>query len=206
MNNHYFIELFEKRLSEYTGAPYVVLVDSCTNAIFLSLQYKLMLGESTDIVSIPRHTYIGVAMQILHCGLKIKFNDDNWSGKYQIGNLGVYDYAVGLEKGIYSSGEYQCISFQQKKKLNIGKGGAILCDSKEAYEKLKRMSHDGRDSSVGVKDDNDIILGWHMNMTPEEAAKGVLKINQINESFPLGKWNDYPDISNIKLFKGICGG
>ena len=41
MNNNDFILMFEKLLSEYTGAPYVVLTDSCTNALFLSLKLKL---------------------------------------------------------------------------------------------------------------------------------------------------------------------
>ena len=31
---------FEKELSEYTGAPYVVSVDSSTNALFLSCYRK----------------------------------------------------------------------------------------------------------------------------------------------------------------------
>ena len=31
---------FEKRLADYTGAPYVVTVDNQSNALFLSLMYE----------------------------------------------------------------------------------------------------------------------------------------------------------------------
>jgi dTDP-4-amino-4,6-dideoxygalactose transaminase len=31
---------FEKRLSDYTGAPYVVTVDNQSNALFLALMYE----------------------------------------------------------------------------------------------------------------------------------------------------------------------
>ena len=33
-------EDFEKSLSDYTGAPYVVTVDNQSNALFLSLYYE----------------------------------------------------------------------------------------------------------------------------------------------------------------------
>jgi dTDP-4-amino-4,6-dideoxygalactose transaminase len=32
---------FERRLGEYTGAPYVITVDNQSNALFLSLYYNL---------------------------------------------------------------------------------------------------------------------------------------------------------------------
>jgi dTDP-4-amino-4,6-dideoxygalactose transaminase len=35
---------FEKALSEYTGAPYVVTVDNQSNALFLSLMYEKVCG------------------------------------------------------------------------------------------------------------------------------------------------------------------
>ena len=33
-------EEFEKQLSDYTGAPYVVTVDNMSNALFLALYYE----------------------------------------------------------------------------------------------------------------------------------------------------------------------
>jgi len=31
---------FEETVADYTGAPYAVAVDSCTNALFLCLKYN----------------------------------------------------------------------------------------------------------------------------------------------------------------------
>ena len=203
MNNNYFIKLFEERIAEYTGSPYVVLVDSCTNAIFLTLQYLKKTTKINGAVDIPNRTYIGVGQQIIHCELKLGFKEIKWFNSYKIGKLPVFDCAVGFNKNMYVGGQYQCLSFQQKKKLNIGKGGAILCDDVDAYKTLKRMAHDGRDGSIPVKDDEGIIMGWHMNMTPEDAARGILLLNQLNDDMDTGNHNMYPDISKYSCFKGL---
>ena len=39
-------EDFEKSLSDYTGAPYVVTVDNQSNALFLSLYYEKNIKKS----------------------------------------------------------------------------------------------------------------------------------------------------------------
>jgi len=198
-NNNDFITLFEQRLSEYTGAPYVVLTDSCTNAIFLSLKYlqkhSYVPVQATELL-IPKRTYISVPQAIINAGFTPIFNKKSWKGKYKIGNLPIYDCAVGFKKNMYKEGQYQCLSFQQKKTLGIGKGGAILLDNKEAYDTLKRMAWDGRDSSVSVINDMHITHGYHMNMIPDDAAKGVLILNQLPEKTKQGTYKDYPNISN----------
>ena len=52
MKNVYDITLeFEKSLSAYTGAPYVVTVDNQSNALFLSLMYENIKGEEITIPS-----------------------------------------------------------------------------------------------------------------------------------------------------------
>ena len=73
----------------------------------------------------------------------------------------------------------------------------------EDYKILKRMSWDGRDSSISVKEDlNNIILGYHMNMIPDDAAKGILLLNQYQYNFEDFKgFDNYPDISQINFFK-----
>jgi len=195
MNNHFFIDLFEQRLGEFTGSPYVVLTDSCTNAIFLSLMYLKNYKSFTETeVTVPKQTYIGVAQSIINAGLKVKFQDEKWVGSYRIEKTPIIDAAVGFKKNMYKEGMV-CLSFQQKKSIPIGKGGAILLDSEESYCKLKRMSWDGRDASKSVKEDiSNIIHGYHMNMIPDDAAKGVLKLNQYVET-KFGSYADYPDIS-----------
>lgn len=202
MNNHYFIELFERELSEFTGAPYVVLTDSCTNALFLCLVHFKKQYKAPDCITIPMQTYIGVAQSILHAGYKISFKDEPWVGSYKLNGVPIEDSAVGFKKNMYhykstanSLGGMMCISFQQKKSLPIGKGGAILLDNLSDYNTLKRLAWDGRDASKPVKDDADIILGYHMNMTPDDAAKGLLLLNNYKGDTLVGNNNNYPNIS-----------
>jgi dTDP-4-amino-4,6-dideoxygalactose transaminase len=199
-NNNDFVELFEQKLCEYTGAPFAVAVDKCTNAILLSLEY---FNDKSVVLSIPSQTYISVPMTLLNLGYKIIFEDKKWKGSYRIGKTCVYDYAVGFEKDMYVSGQIQCLSFQQKKRLPIGKGGAILLDDENMYKKLKRMRHDGRDSSIPVSKENpnDIIMGYHMYMSPDEAVKGILLMNQLTNTYNLGSYKDYPNLKSFPIFK-----
>lgn len=204
MNNNNFITMFEKRLSEYTGAPYVVLTDSCTNALFLSL--KLLQNKNiikTKDIIIPNRTYISVPQTIIHCGLNPLYNDSYWIGTYELGKTNIMDCAVGFKPNMYIKNKYMCLSFQQKKAIKIGKGGAILLDNIDDYNTLKRMAWDGRDSSKSVLDDIDnIILGYHMNMIPDDAVKGVLLLNQYNFNLnDIKSCNDYPNIEQINYFK-----
>jgi dTDP-4-amino-4,6-dideoxygalactose transaminase len=76
----------------------------------------------------------------------------------------------------------QVISFQFKKRIPIGKGGVILTDDEEAAKMLKLMSYDGRDLTVPYDDENHIkTMGYHMYMTPEDAARGILLMDQTPE-------------------------
>ena len=193
-NNHFFIDLFEYRLGQFTGASSVVLVDSCTNAIFLSLMYLKTYDSVSDIISIPKQTYVSVPQSVINAGLSVAFDDRNWVGHYQLTGTPVVDAAVGFSRNMYTGG-MMCVSFQQKKALSIGKGGAILLDDPIAAEKLRRMAWDGRDASNSVADDLPYIIpGYHMNMIPDDAATGILKLN----TYPgdkIGSYADYPDIS-----------
>jgi dTDP-4-amino-4,6-dideoxygalactose transaminase len=42
-------EDFEKALSDYTGAPYVITVDNQSNALFLALMYEKVCGVEITI-------------------------------------------------------------------------------------------------------------------------------------------------------------
>lgn len=196
-NNDDFITLFEKRLSDFTSAPYVVLTDSCSNAIFLALKYFSSKVNFGEIITIPKNTYISVAQSIIHAGFTTEFVEIKWKETYELGNTNIMDCALGFKNNMYIQGKVMCLSFQQKKALNIGKGGAILLDNEEDYKILKRMTWDGRDSSKPVS--NDVpILGYHMNMTPDDAARGVLLLNQLTDEIIISKlksYNEYPDIS-----------
>ena len=73
---HKITEDFEKALSDYTGAPYVVTVDNQSNAIFLSLYYEknVLKSLNSEYIEIPNRTYPSVPCEIIHAGLKVKFS------------------------------------------------------------------------------------------------------------------------------------
>jgi dTDP-4-amino-4,6-dideoxygalactose transaminase len=56
-------EDFEKVLSDYTGAPYVVTVDNQSNALFLSLTYENIKGKE---ITIPSRTTRYFIINIKH--------------------------------------------------------------------------------------------------------------------------------------------
>jgi dTDP-4-amino-4,6-dideoxygalactose transaminase len=204
LNNDDFIVEFEQRLASYTGAPYVVAVDRCTNAILLAVVSTL---PAPATVTLPRHTYLSVPMTLILHGYTVQFVDNDWVGSYNIGNTSVYDCAVGFDEGMYKPGQIQCLSFQQKKRLPIGKGGAILLDDVNLYHKLQRLRHDGRNSRISVQeemgvDPDSITIGYHVNMSPDEAARGILLLNQLQPSHTTGGYANYPDISTLRCFKG----
>lgn len=188
------VGIFEEKLADYAGSKYAVTTDSCSNAIFLALKYKKITGK----VVIPKNTYASVPMQIIHAGAKPVFEHYEWQGIYPLGDSGIWDSAARFTKGMYVGGEgLQCLSFQIKKRLPIGRGGAILTDNFDAYQKLKLMTYDGRDLTTAY-DSKDHVksLGWHFYLTPEDSARGILLMDMLPEHNPDTMTSDhYPDLT-----------
>ena len=52
-NPYKIVKMFEEEVCEYTGAPFAVAVDSCTNALFLSLVYMNHMGNlESDVYNV----------------------------------------------------------------------------------------------------------------------------------------------------------
>ena len=173
------MDIFEKEIAEYAGSKYAVAVDCDTNAIFLVLKY---LNEYKKVINIPKHTYISVPKIIITAGYKnIELGDREWSGLYQLKPLNLWDSAGRFTRNMYiGDGAFQTLSFQIKKRLPIGRGGMILTDDKEAYEWLIKARYDGRDITKSQDEDDISIFGYHMYMTPEDAARGLILFNHLN--------------------------
>lgn len=200
-NNPYkIVKLFEDEISHYTGAPYVVTVDSCTNALFLICKYL-----KVETVTIPSQTYLSVPQSIIHAGGEVIFdktpNSNHWGGVYQLKPYPIYDAAKRFTSGMYIPNSYMGLSFHIKKQLPIGKGGAILCDDEKAYEWFKKARYEGR-SEKYYKDDDIEFLGWNMYMTPQQASQGL----SMMQSYPkhkedLKEVNGYRDLTEFTVFK-----
>lgn len=192
MNPYKVVLDFEDLLASFVGSKYAVAVDSCTNAIFLCCTY-LKVSE----VTIPARTYVSVPCSIIHAGGKVKFDDFEWVGSYQLKPYPIYDAAPQLSKGMYIPGTYQCISFSGNKPLKIGKGGMIFTDDSEANKWFRLARYEGR-NEVPLMEDSFQMLGWNMYMTPEQAARGLFLasyLEDINVVRPT-----YPDLSKFKIY------
>ncbi len=200
------INIFETNLALFAGSKYCVTVDTCSNALFLCIKYiREKYKHFPDTITIPNRTYISVPMQIIHSGCKVEFEDVEWSGMYQLKPYPIYDAATRFTRGMFIGGNnLQVASFQIKKRLPIGKGGAIFTNDKDAYEWLKLATYDGRDLNTQYMSDEHVkMIGWHYYMTPEDAARGQLILDSFTElDMPdTGGSNNYFDLSTHKLFK-----
>ena len=201
------VNKFEHLIADYAGSNYAIAVDSCTNALFLSLKYcKDVLKYNDEFVEIPKRTYISVPMQAIHAGYKIKFLDKSWSGAYKLDSLPIVDSAQRFCSQMYEEDTFYCLSFNYKKILSTGKGGMILTNDEYAAEWFKRMRYDGRPSIYY----NDMLkmpvkeVGYHMYMTPEQAVTGIQNFYSLDKSRNSDSScsKDYKvDLSTLECFK-----
>jgi dTDP-4-amino-4,6-dideoxygalactose transaminase len=198
-------QAFERALSKYTGAPYVVCVDNESNALFLALTYEGIQGRT---IQIPCRTYPSVPCEIIHAGGWVQFapvDGVTLKGAYLLKGSHVIDSALRFTTNMYVPNTYMCLSFTGPyKHLKLGKGGAILTDSKAAYDWFKRARFSGR-RECSYHDDNLDMLGWNFYMMPEIAARGLLLMTQFYDfnGEPIknkDKELPYPDLSQFPIY------
>lgn len=227
MRPYQVVEDFEQALCEYTGAPYAVTVTSCTMALLLAVAWhvahrrflateadRLLSLEELE-VSIPRRTYVGVPMSIMHAGARVRFRDEAWEGAYQLAPLPVWDSARWFSWRMYCNNAYirmpedsstmVCVSFHWAKTLGIQQGGAILLNDFGAAATLRMMRFDGRIAGMSPREQAELGLftvpGWHCYMAPETAAAGLVRLaNLPRHNAPIPN-DDYPDLSTVEVFK-----
>ncbi len=174
------VEDFEDHLSHYTGAPYAVAVDSCTNALELVCRYL-----RPKQISIPRYTWRGVPRAIRRAGGLVYCEDREWRGAYQLRPLQVWDSARRFYAGMYKPGTYMCVSFHRKKILGHTRGGAILCDDADAT-----------DYFYDARRDDGASLGMHCWMPSDVGAMLNVKLHDLPRHNPdqIIPSDHYPDL------------
>lgn len=191
------VRKFEQAIAEYTGAPYVVAVNSCTMALLLALDWYRRSGAR--YVIIPYRTYPSVPMSAIHAGLTVEYVDKEWHGVYPLLPSPVWDCAKRFTSGMYVSGQVQCVSFHAAKHLKIGQGGAILHDNPMADSWYRRARFDGRTEGVATRDDAYDFAGWHCYMSPDAAARGLWLMQSYPENVPDQEMHNYPDLREARL-------
>jgi dTDP-4-amino-4,6-dideoxygalactose transaminase len=97
----------------------------------------------------------------------------------------------------------QCLSFQYRKHVKIGRGGMVITDDIDAVKWLRMARINGRHEGVSQADEQLEFCGWNMYMTPEQAARGLSLMEALpKEPHPdCGSSETYPDISKQKVFQ-----
>ena len=192
-NPYKIVEMFEEEVAEYTGSPYAIALDNCTDALFLCCVYS----KVTE-VTIPKKTYLSVPQAIMSSGGKVIFDNTEWRGVYELKPYKIYDSARRFTSNMYIPNSFMCLSFHPKKTLKMRKGGMILTDNEDAYKWFKKARHEGRDEIPYIQD-NIKFMGWNMYMTPPDAAEGLWLMSSMSIH------NDdtlehYPDLTKNDLF------
>lgn len=198
----------EAELAKYCNAPYCVCVDNASNALFLSLVYT---GVKDLEIEIPSNTYMSVPCEIIHAGARVKFipSAPYLNGAYYLNPTKVIDSALRFTADMYIPETFMCVSFTGPyKHFKLNKGGAILTDSKDAYEWFKKARFSGRSECSYHEDnfDENPVIGWNFYMMPEVAAQGLHMIPALyNEDKSKKSHTDlelpYPDLSKFNLWK-----
>lgn len=187
---------FEQQLAEFTGAPYAVMTDCCTHAIELCLRY-----DRVQECRFTPFTYLSIPMTMHKLGIEYQYleqENQQWLGEYQFINTRVWDSARRLESNMYRPGSFMCLSFGHDKPLSIGRGGAILLDDVEDYDKLRQMRYDGRDLSITPwEQQQTFTVGYHYRPTIEEAERGTDMLSNYVSTEP--KFVAYPDLRKISI-------
>ncbi len=186
------IAQFEYLLAKKTGAPYAVMTDCCTHAIELCLRYKRV--KRTKFTA---YTYLSIPMTMHKLGIEYELVPEKWTGEYRFYGTDIWDSARRLEDGMYRSGQMQCLSFGHNKPLQIGHGGAILLDDKEAYDILQQWRYDGRKLDVAPWQEQRVFkVGYHYRPTIEDARIGLEKLYFVDGP---PRYHEYPDLRDITI-------
>jgi len=191
------VEKFESQIADFFGAPYGVAVDCCTHAIELCLR-----DQNVKWYSVPKNTYISIPFLARKLNIDFGWRNEEWRNFYYLGGTNIIDAAVLWKKDSYLADTFMCLSFQFRKHLNLGRGGMILTDNKEAAARLKRMSYDGRTPIAPWREQDIDMMGYHYYMTPETAQLGIKKLSEAINTQPQ-QWTvtDWPDLTQMEIFK-----
>ena len=182
---------FEQALAEYTGAPFAVLTDCCTHAIELCMRI-----DNVNITDFTAYTYLSIPQLMRNLGINYRLTNERWVGEYQFHGTNIWDSARRLERGMYRSGQKQCLSFGNGKPLQLGRCGAILLDDEEQHRTLSKMRSDGRDLSQSPWQEYPVIQGYHYCPTLETCAQGIEKLPLVNDK---PGYVFYPDCRQVNF-------
>ena len=179
------VDEFEKAIAEFVNpnpdkkSLGVIATDSCTHAIELGLRFAMPKMYAT----IPEQTYLSVPMTLEKLGIEYMYTEVEWDTEYRIEGSIVYDSARQFAPDLFelenpNQKKIVCVSFGHGKPLDIGHGGAIITNSKEAYDWLMLAANDGSYRTITPwSEQKEINVGYHYTMRLEDALIGLNKLS-----------------------------
>lgn len=188
---------FESAVAKFTGAPYCVSTDCCSHAIEIAFR----LAHNNEPVSFPAKTYLSVLMTMHKVGVEYSLEDRSWRDYYEFAGSRIWDCARYFQRDMYVANTVQCVSFGRTKPLELGRGGCILTDDKELYQRASRMRYDGRDIFQYSRwvEQPEFEVGYHYYMKPEDCVQGLNLLAEQKFTPQLDKYFDYPDCRAAKI-------
>lgn len=198
------VRMFEECMCEFTGAPFAIAVDNCTNAIKMCAKL-----HSPRNVQIPEHTYIAVAQALAEVGHTVTTTSLEWTRYYRIIGTDIFDAAPTLLPYMFRDAHsmygvtMMCLSFGIRKPLPIGKGGMILTNDETIANRLRRMRWLGRTEGVPLAQEriSPKEYGYNAYMTPDYAARGIMLLEEYirRGDYQYGIWSDYCRIDEVLI-------
>jgi dTDP-4-amino-4,6-dideoxygalactose transaminase len=186
----------EKKLAEYVGAKEVVLVDSCTSALFLSLKYEMMkAGKQLEVV-MPSMTVPLAVNAAMEAGCKLIFDTrTDWVGRYySIRGTTVVDSAHELRRDQYLRMQTEegwddnlklCFSFYPTKTIGSADGGAIATNDSEFARWCRSAATYGRNQSTKYQNSWDYdteMVGYKRHYTNLQAAIVAEQLDRLDQT------------------------
>jgi dTDP-4-amino-4,6-dideoxygalactose transaminase len=193
---------FEEEFAKYVGSKYAVFLNSGTSALRLAIEWnKTKYDLKTAYV--PSLTFAATAHEAVHAGLDIIWGDVDQETMClepsDKGNIAIPVHLTGNKANLTydcpvvedsahlvekdqckNSKNLVCFSFYATKNLSTGEGGMIACNSKEAYDWLKKARHHGIDRGPGGSPIYEVeFLGWKANQSDIMAAIGLVQLKKL---------------------------
>lgn len=179
---------FEEEFAKYVGCEYACVVDSCTNAIFLTVTYGV---DRNIAINIPSMIPPVVVNAVYHSNHKIRYTDDiNWVGGsynlYTSTKGSIIDSAHRVDRDQYKN-EHKCdkdimlFSFYPTKVVHGIDGGMICTNSKEIYDYYKCLTTNGMSEGHNSWTQSNLMHGWKMYMSSIQAHVALKSLRTLDD-------------------------
>lgn len=185
---------FERALAEYVGARFVVAVDSCTSALFLSAKWEKD-KKGIRKVSVPSMTVPLALNAMLEAGMYVELDDRHrWIGRYyQVTGSSIFDSAHELRRNQFRSLKDHgapddlklCFSFYPTKTIGSADGGAIATDDEDFAKWARSAATYGRNQGTKYQNswDYDVeMIGYKRHYTNLQAAICLEQLNRLDQT------------------------